>query len=73
MSILHWNIYGLGNNNSESHLRHLIHFWKLKIIVIAEPKISGNRANQVCKRLGFDGVYCQEAMGMKGGIWILWH
>lgn len=35
MPILYWNICGLGNTNLENHLRYLIHFLELKLIVFA--------------------------------------
>lgn len=68
MSMLFWNACGIGNVSTESHLRFLIHSWKLNLVAIAEPKISGARARQVCKNLGFYDCFREEAVGTKGGI-----
>lgn len=54
-------------------MRHLSQRNEIKILVLVKPKISRESAAKVCHNLGFDGVFCKEAEGRSGGIWLLWH
>lgn len=72
MSLLFWNLCGIGNNETAGHLKYLIKQHKVNFLGVVEPKISGRKAEQTCKRLGFDGCHRIEASGMRGGIWLLW-
>lgn len=69
--MLFWNIYGVGNSESFCHLKFLVKCFDVKILVIVEPKISGDSAARVCRNLDFDGAFRQEAVGRSGGIWVL--
>jgi len=70
--ILAWNVQGAGSSNFLFTLKELIRIYSLKIMILVETKISGIAANEVCKKIAFDGVFCVEANGFKGGIWVLW-
>lgn len=72
LSILFWNVCGIGNVETESHLCFLIFYNEVNLVALVEPKISGPNADRVCRRLGFDGCFRQEEVGMSGGIWVLW-
>lgn len=72
MSILYWNVCGVGNNGTLSHLKYLIKQHQVKLLGLMEPKISGDKAEQKCHKLGFDGYHRVEAVGMSSGIWLLW-
>ncbi|KAI9126920.1 hypothetical protein K1719_002516 [Acacia pycnantha] len=45
--------------------------YKLDVVVILEPRISGALANKVIKNWGFKHSIRKEAEGFSGGIWIL--
>ncbi|CAN1177309.1 hypothetical protein LINPERHAP2_LOCUS33031 [Linum perenne] len=45
----------------------------LEVVLLVEPKISGERAERVCRKLGFEEYVRVEAVGFSGGIWVLWH
>lgn len=34
--------------------------------------MSGDKADNIISRLGFDNSYCIKVVGFAGGIWILW-
>ena len=38
-----------------------------------ETWIGGPRADDIIRRLPFDGVYFTKTIGHAGGIWLLWH
>ncbi|KAI9100928.1 hypothetical protein K1719_024052 [Acacia pycnantha] len=46
--------------------------YKLDMVVILEPRISGPHANRVIRNWGFAHSYRVEAEGFSGGIWLLW-
>ena len=37
-----------------------------------ETRIYGNRADDIIRRLPFDGAYSIETIGHANGIWLLW-
>lgn len=43
------------------------------MVVLLETTVSGQRADKVIKRLGFDQSHRVEAQGFLGAIWILYH
>ncbi|KAK7244115.1 hypothetical protein RIF29_38933 [Crotalaria pallida] len=43
------------------------------IVIIQEPRCSGDRAKQIIKKLGFRNSLISEAIGYVGGIWTLWN
>ncbi|KAL4360714.1 hypothetical protein GQ457_04G022170 [Hibiscus cannabinus] len=45
---------------------------KLEIVIVMEPRISGNAADKFIRRTGFNCSYKVEAHGFAGGIWVLW-
>ncbi|KAI9071004.1 hypothetical protein K1719_047036 [Acacia pycnantha] len=53
-------------------IRNLKKQYNLDVIVILEPRISGNQANKCIKSWGFNHSCRMEAEGFSGGIWIVW-
>ncbi|GMI89709.1 hypothetical protein HRI_002640200 [Hibiscus trionum] len=43
------------------------------IVVVMEPSVSGDNADNFICRSGFDHSYQVEATGLSGGIWVLWN
>lgn len=56
-SLLFWNICGVENSESFSHLRFLLKIFAGSILALVEPKIRGSSTDWVCKNLGFGGVF----------------
>ncbi|KAI9072961.1 hypothetical protein K1719_045090 [Acacia pycnantha] len=53
-------------------IRNLKKQYNLDVIVILEPRISGNRAKKCIKSWGFNQSCRMEAEEFSGGIWIVW-
>lgn len=51
----------------------LLRTYKPTFIVLLEPKVSGDVADGVCKRIRRDHWCRFEAEGLSGGVWILWN
>ena len=51
----------------------LVEWHKPTIFVITKTRIDGNRADDIIRRLPFDGAYSTETIGHVRGIWLLWH
>lgn len=47
--------------------------YALDILAILEPRISGTRALQIAKSLGFSNYHIVDATGFFGGVWLLWN
>ena len=43
------------------------------VCIILEPRISGNMADMVVKKLGFKNHFREEDRGFSGGFWVLWN
>ena len=72
VNILVWNVCGAG---SSAFLNNMSEFRRLHnppIIALLETHINGTRADEVCRKLGFQGCFRVDTQGFVGGIWILW-
>jgi len=67
-----WNVQETGSKGFLVTLKELIQRYSPKILVLVETRISGATADEVCRKIGFDGVCRVEAHGFSGGIWVLW-
>ncbi|CAN1140772.1 hypothetical protein LINPERPRIM_LOCUS25038 [Linum perenne] len=43
------------------------------VVVLLEPRVSGDVGSAVSKKLLFDSSFFVEAQGFSGGIWLLWN
>lgn len=50
----------------------LVEWHQLVNFVITENKIDGPRADEIIRRLHFDGAYSTEMIGFAGWVWLLW-
>ena len=73
MRILVWNCRGAGNPNFRRNFAELIRSHRPSIAVLVETRISGHRAEDISSNLGFNSVCRSEAVGFRGGIWLLWN
>ncbi|KAL8137253.1 hypothetical protein V2J09_003254 [Rumex salicifolius] len=53
--------------------RYLLSKYKTNVLVLLEPQVSVNKAQEVCDSLGFSDNVRIEATGAAGGIWVLWN
>ncbi|XVE93925.1 hypothetical protein REPUB_Repub01dG0236100 [Reevesia pubescens] len=63
---------GAGSVKFKRYVKELIIVNKVDLLIIVEPRISGETADKVIKQLGFDGFAKVDAVGFSGGIWVLW-
>ncbi|KAI9100326.1 hypothetical protein K1719_024544 [Acacia pycnantha] len=70
--ILVWNSRGATSKGFAAVLRDMKRRYRLDLVVILEPRISGNPASKVIKNWGFKHSVRMEAVGFSGGIWLLW-
>ncbi|KAJ4826614.1 hypothetical protein Tsubulata_002208 [Turnera subulata] len=55
-----------------SALNGIVQQHRVKLAIILEPRISGRRARNVIRGLGFRSWIVEDDRGFSGGIWILW-
>ncbi|KAJ1379030.1 Endonuclease/exonuclease/phosphatase superfamily [Sesbania bispinosa] len=65
-------IEGAGAKRIPGLIRNLARMYHLKFITLLEPRISGSKAENAIKRMGFSGGVRMEAQGLSGGIWCMW-
>ena len=73
MRILVWNCRGARNSNFCRNFADLLHSHRPSIAVLVETRISGQRVEDISSMLGFNRVCRSEAVGFRGGIWLLWN
>lgn len=67
--IVCWNCRGAKSREFACKIRELIRRYQPKIIILLDPKISREAADQVCKKLGMRSWIRSEAAGFNGGVW----
>ncbi|KAI9107292.1 hypothetical protein K1719_021680 [Acacia pycnantha] len=67
------DIRGAASKGVAAVLRDMKYRYKLDIVVILEPRVSGTLANRIIKNWGFKHSVKREAEGFSGEIWILWN
>lgn len=70
--ILVWNVREAGNKYYMREFKEHIRSHKPQLVALLETHISGDKADRVCRRSGFDRWHHGEPCGFRGGIWILW-
>lgn len=72
MNSLIWNCRVAMKPTFKKIVLNLVEWNNPAIFVIMETRIDGNRADDIIRRLSFDGAYSTESIGHAGGIWLLW-
>lgn len=70
MSVLIWNLRGIGNPQSLQYLKILIHQHKPVILAILEPKQDGNKVSSIARKMGFPN--CYHGNPDNPYIWLFW-
>lgn len=68
-----WNCRGAGHRTFPRLVKEVVKKYQITVLGLAEPRISGDRADQVCTKLGFSYWVRVEATGYAGEIWVLWN
>ena len=66
--IIVWNAQGVAGRGFLYILRELLRRYSPSILVLIETKISGNIADNFCRKVDFDGQYRVDSVGFSGGI-----
>ncbi|KAJ8443567.1 hypothetical protein Cgig2_020654 [Carnegiea gigantea] len=72
VKILVWNVWGAGSNKFLNSIKEHIRMHKPQIIALLETHVSGPAVDEVCRNIGYQGIFWVEACGHQGGIWLLW-
>lgn len=72
INILSWNCRGAGAGYFPRLVRELKHNYNIHVLVIVEPRVSGQIIDSIIDKLGFQNIFRVEAVGFSGGIWLLW-
>ncbi|XP_021833608.1 uncharacterized protein LOC110773399 [Prunus avium] len=73
MIIVTWNVRGAGKDKCASTIKDLKKAYAIDVFAVLEPRISGSRALNVAKNLGFSHYHIVDAIGFSGGVWLLWN
>lgn len=68
ISILFWNIRGVGNSPSIRRLKKLVISMNISVIALQEPKIQGSNIEDLCRKLNFREGFSN----ISNKIWIMW-
>lgn len=70
--IVCWNCRGALSKGFPRLVKDLISYYHIDIMILLEPRCSGDKAEKVIGKIGFNSSWRVEAVGYSGGIWILW-
>lgn len=71
-NIMFWNCQGALSPGFCRTFKTLVSNYRLNMVALFEPRISGAKADNFIKKSGFQRSHRVEARGFSGGIWILW-
>lgn len=70
MSVLIWNIRGIGTESSVLYLKDIIRVHSPSVIGLLEPKHNSRGIGDFARKIGFEGYYHGEPIN--NHIWIFW-
>ncbi|XP_048491220.1 uncharacterized protein LOC125492618 [Beta vulgaris subsp. vulgaris] len=73
MSVLYWNVRGMGRPSFKTNFRHLIVTHGPDVVVLAETWVTREHTEHIIKNLPFSKWYLVDPVGFAGGILILWN
>lgn len=71
-NLICWNCRGAKCSDFLREMKDLLRLYKTCIVVLIEPKISGVKADIVCKNLGKTHRCISEVVGFSDDVWLLW-
>ncbi|XP_031124225.1 uncharacterized protein LOC116026939 [Ipomoea triloba] len=72
MKIITWNCQGAASKGFIRAAKWFVKQHQPSIFCLVETKVSGENANSICVKIGFEKWARVEAIGYSGGIWIMW-
>ena len=73
MKTICWNVRGLGNPRAMGRLRRLIRERRPDLLFLSETRLKGARVDRLKWKLGFNNGFGVHAVGLSGGLHLLWH
>ena len=70
-NIVAWNCRRVGGRSSITQVKDLIQKCALGILVIVEPRISGNKAEAVARKLSLNGCFRKDPNDFSRGLYFL--
>lgn len=67
-----WNYRGARSDRFCRAFKQYMKDYQPEVVAMLEPRISGELADGVIRRLNFNFSLRVEANGFKGGLWLLW-
>lgn len=72
-NVLCWNCRGARSGELLREIKEFIRVHRPVITILMEPRISGEVADSVCKKLGYKRWVRSDSEGFNGGVWCLWN
>lgn len=66
-----WNCRASGSEKFLATARNLIPLHGIQVLIIVEPRVSGDQASKIIKKFRFPNHTHVEAQGFSGGIGLL--
>ncbi|XP_028803142.1 uncharacterized protein LOC114758278 [Neltuma alba] len=73
MNCIFWNCRGTGSKALPGLVRQIQKRYNIDMLALFETKASGEKARQRSTNMGFMNAEIVDAVGYKGGIWVLWN
>lgn len=73
MIISTWNCRGACAKTFPRLLRDIVVKYGINALALLETRVSGNKADRIVRKLGFNNWLRVEATGYAGGLWLLWN
>lgn len=67
-----WNCRGARSDDFIREMKEFMRSYKPIIILLMEPRRSGEIADEICNKLGKNKWIRADAEGFSGGVWCLW-
>lgn len=65
ISILFWNVQGAASGNFRRSFKTVAKNYKLSMVVVMEPRVSGMKADEFIKKSGFDNSHRVEGVSLE--------
>ena len=69
---MYWNVQEAASTIFRRSFKTIVKNYNPFLVVLMEPRISGSKADEFIKKIGFDNSHRVEVVGFSGGIWLLW-
>ncbi|KAL0443700.1 UNVERIFIED_CONTAM: hypothetical protein Slati_2092700 [Sesamum latifolium] len=73
MKILSWNCRGASRAEFVVAARDLLQRYQPDIFIVMDTRLHADRSRAIIQRLPFSASIVTSALGLAGGIWVLWH